>query len=41
MIAKDQNLHIYGIPAKTPLLAIPRSYLREYLAITKYYLLKM
>lgn len=41
MIARDQHLNIYGLAASTPLLAIPRSYLREYLAITKYYLLKI
>jgi uncharacterized SAM-binding protein YcdF (DUF218 family) len=40
-IAKDQQLHLYGIPADTPILAIPKSYIREYLAITKYYLLKI
>jgi uncharacterized SAM-binding protein YcdF (DUF218 family) len=40
MIAKDQGLHLYGIPTKTPLLSIPKSYIREYLAITKYYLVK-
>jgi uncharacterized SAM-binding protein YcdF (DUF218 family) len=40
MIAGDQHLHVYGLAASTPLLAIPRSYVREYLAITKYYLLK-
>lgn len=37
MIAKDQGLTLYGLSAKTPLMAIPRSYLHEYLAITKYY----
>ncbi|MDP4106544.1 MAG: YdcF family protein [Bacillota bacterium] len=41
MIARDQNLNLHGLPASTPLLAIPRSYIREYLAITKYYLLKI
>lgn len=39
-IAKDQNLTLYGLPAKTPLKAIPKSYIHEYLAITKYYLEK-
>jgi hypothetical protein len=34
-------LNIHGLAAITPLLTIPRSYLREYLAITKYYLLKI
>jgi uncharacterized SAM-binding protein YcdF (DUF218 family) len=37
-IAKDQGLNLQGIPAETPTIAIPKSYLREYLAITKYYL---
>ncbi|PAE41103.1 YdcF family protein [Bacillus sp. 7884-1] len=37
-IAKDQGLNLQGIPAETPTVAIPKSYLREYLAITKYYL---
>jgi uncharacterized SAM-binding protein YcdF (DUF218 family) len=37
-IAKDQGLNLQGLPAKTPAVAIPKSYTREYLAITKYYL---
>lgn len=37
-IAKDQGLSLKGIPAETPTVAIPKSYVREYLAITKYYL---
>jgi uncharacterized SAM-binding protein YcdF (DUF218 family) len=37
-IAKDQGLNIQGLPAETPAVAIPKSYGREYLAITKYYL---
>ena len=37
-IAKDQGLSLNGIPAETPTIAIPKSYAREYLAITKYYL---
>lgn len=40
-IAKDQGLSLQGIPAETPGIAIPKSYLREYLAITKYYLIKI
>lgn len=40
-IAKDQGLNLQGIPAETPTVAIPKSYLREYLAITKYYLVTM
>ncbi|MFC4322309.1 YdcF family protein [Litchfieldia salsa] len=39
-IAKDYDLSIVGIPAKTPAISIPRSYIREYLALTKYYILK-
>ncbi len=39
-LARDQHLSLYGIPADTPIIAIPKSYIREYLAITKYYLLK-
>ncbi|MEH7179568.1 YdcF family protein [Neobacillus vireti] len=39
-IAKDQGLDLEGLPAKTPAVAIPKSYGREYLAITKYYLVK-
>jgi uncharacterized SAM-binding protein YcdF (DUF218 family) len=37
-IAKSQGLNLQGIPAETPTVAIPKSYTREYLAITKYYL---
>ncbi|MCM3693885.1 YdcF family protein [Neobacillus niacini] len=37
-IAKNQGLNLQGIPAETPTVAIPKSYTREYLAITKYYL---
>lgn len=40
-IAKDQGLEVEGLPAETPLVAVPKSYLREYLAITKYYLVKL
>jgi uncharacterized SAM-binding protein YcdF (DUF218 family) len=40
-IAKDQGLSLKGIPAETPTIAIPKSYLREYLAITKYYLVNI
>ncbi|WP_246277220.1 YdcF family protein [Neobacillus endophyticus] len=39
-IAKDQGLHVYGLPADTPASAILKSYSREYLSITKYYLIK-
>ena len=40
-IAKDQGLNLKGIPAETPTVAIPKSYVREYLAITKYYLVTL
>jgi uncharacterized SAM-binding protein YcdF (DUF218 family) len=40
-IARDQGLNLEGLPAKTPVVAIPKSYSREYLAITKYYLVKL
>ncbi|MCH6264065.1 YdcF family protein [Neobacillus citreus] len=37
-LAADANLKVQGLPADTPLIALPKSYIREYLAITKYYL---
>ncbi len=37
-IAKDQGLVVDGLSAKTPWTAVVKSYTREYLAITKYYL---
>ena len=37
-IARDQGLDVQGLPAKTPWKAVIKSYTREYLAITKYYL---
>jgi uncharacterized SAM-binding protein YcdF (DUF218 family) len=37
-IASDQGLEVEGLPAKTPVQAVVKSYTREYLAITKYYL---
>ncbi|MDP4084987.1 MAG: YdcF family protein [Bacillota bacterium] len=40
MIAKDHGLNLYGLPAKTPLVAIPKSYIHEYLALTKYFVEK-
>jgi uncharacterized SAM-binding protein YcdF (DUF218 family) len=36
LIAKDLGLQLAGLPADTPTIAIPKSYSREYLAITKY-----
>ncbi|WP_108669084.1 YdcF family protein [Peribacillus acanthi] len=38
MIAQDLDVKLNGLPAKTPLVAIPKSYSREYLAITKYFI---
>jgi uncharacterized SAM-binding protein YcdF (DUF218 family) len=39
-IARDQGLELDGLPADTPAVAVVKSYGREYLAITKYYLVK-
>lgn len=39
-IAQDKNLDLVGLPAETPLVAVPKSYIREYMAITKFYLKK-
>ncbi|WP_174730301.1 YdcF family protein [Mesobacillus harenae] len=39
-IAKDEGLTIAGLSAETPSQAVPKSYIREYMAITKYYLIK-
>jgi uncharacterized SAM-binding protein YcdF (DUF218 family) len=38
LIAKDLGLKLAGLPADTPAIAIPKSYSREYLAITKYFI---
>jgi uncharacterized SAM-binding protein YcdF (DUF218 family) len=40
MIAKDYGLKLEGLPARTPTVALVKSYTREYLAITKYFLYK-
>jgi uncharacterized SAM-binding protein YcdF (DUF218 family) len=40
-IAHDQGLTLSGLPAETPANAVIKSYSREYLAITKYYLQKL
>jgi uncharacterized SAM-binding protein YcdF (DUF218 family) len=40
MIAKDYGLKLEGLPARTPTVALVKSYTREYLAITKYFLHK-
>ncbi|MFL6555982.1 MAG: YdcF family protein [Bacillus sp. (in: firmicutes)] len=37
-IARDYGLDVQGLPAKTPWIAVVKSYTREYLAITKFYL---
>ncbi|WP_059170691.1 YdcF family protein [Bacillus sp. FJAT-27445] len=37
MMARDNGLELVGLPAKTPSQAVVKSYAREYLAITKYY----
>lgn len=39
-MAEDDQLQVSALPAETPWIAVPKSYSREYLAITKYYLLK-
>jgi uncharacterized SAM-binding protein YcdF (DUF218 family) len=38
MIAEDAGLKLDVLPASTPVQAILKSYIREYLALTKYYL---
>ncbi|CAH0203634.1 hypothetical protein SRABI84_01962 [Peribacillus simplex] len=40
-IAKKEGLDLKGIPAKTPKVSLLKSYTREYLAITKYYLTEL
>ncbi|PGY08512.1 YdcF family protein [Bacillus sp. AFS031507] len=37
-IARDYGLQVQGLPAETPWIAVVKSYSREYLAITKFYL---
>nr|WP_239558739.1 YdcF family protein [Peribacillus deserti] len=37
-MAEKQGLNVKGLPAPTPLITIPKSYVREYLALTKYLL---
>ncbi|QIZ07889.1 YdcF family protein [Priestia megaterium] len=37
-IARDYGLQVQGLPTETPWIAVVKSYSREYLAITKYYL---
>ncbi|OIK13670.1 YdcF family protein [Bacillus sp. MUM 13] len=38
LMAEKQGLHTTGLPAKTPKVIILKTYLREYLAITKFYI---
>lgn len=40
-IAKKEGLDMKGVPAKTPKVSLLKSYTREYLAITKYYLTEL
>ena len=40
-IAEQYDLEMGGIPAKTPEVIIVKTYVREYLAITKFYLLSL
>ncbi|WP_257215791.1 YdcF family protein [Fredinandcohnia onubensis] len=39
-IAKDANLKVNGLPAKTPRITLVKAYGREYLSVTKYYIEK-
>lgn len=41
MIADDEELKIGGLPAKTPIQAVLKSYTREYLALTKYFIISL
>lgn len=41
MIAENEDLLINGLPAKTPIQAVLKSYTREYLALTKYFLINV
>lgn len=36
-IAKDADLKVEGLPAKTPQITLLKAYIREYLSVTKYY----
>lgn len=38
LIARKEGLNVSGLPAKTPLITVVKSYVREYLAISKFYL---
>ncbi len=37
LIARQEGLDVSGLPAKTPILTVVKSYVREYLAISKLY----
>lgn len=37
LLAKQEGLDVTGLPAKTPTVALVKSYVREYLAISKWY----
>lgn len=41
MIADNEDLVVSGLPAKTPVQAILKSYTREYLALTKYFIISV
>jgi uncharacterized SAM-binding protein YcdF (DUF218 family) len=41
MIADNEELKINGLAAKTPIQAVLKSYAREYLALTKYFLINV
>ena len=41
MIADNEDLTVSGLPAKTPKQAIFKSYTREYLALTKYFIINI
>lgn len=41
MIADNENLKINGLPAKTPIQAVLKSYAREYMALTKYFMINV
>ena len=34
----NENYEIYGLPAKTPLISIPKSYFREFLSNVNYFI---
>jgi uncharacterized SAM-binding protein YcdF (DUF218 family) len=41
MIANNEGLELSGLPAKTPIQALFKSYVREYLALTKFFILRI